>query len=131
MRILLSLILLISFGIGYSQSDNCSSATLISVTANCSSPTNGSTTGATLSISGCVGNADDDVWYQFVATATSHQITVVPSASMDPVVQLFSGICSSLATISCMDATFTGQNEVINATGLTIGNTYRLRVYHY
>jgi len=131
MRILLSLILLISFGIGYSQSDNCSSATLISVTANCSSPTNGTTTGATLSISGCVGNADDDVWYQFVATATSHQITVVPSASMDPVVQLFSGICSSLATISCMDATFTGQNEVINATGLTIGNTYRLRVYHY
>lgn len=131
MRILLSLILLISFGITYSQSDNCSSATLISVTANCSSPTNGTTTGATLSISGCVGNADDDVWYQFVATAAAHQITVVPSATMDPVVQLFSGICSSLATISCMDATFSGQNEIINATGLTIGNTYRIRVYHY
>lgn len=131
MRILILLILLASVAVSYGQSDNCSSATLISVTANCSSPTNGTTTGATQSIAGCVGNADDDVWYQFVATATAHQITVVPSATMDPVVQLFFGGCSVLATISCMDATFTGQNEVINATGLTIGNTYKIRVYHW
>ncbi|HRP60839.1 MAG TPA: hypothetical protein PK833_11245 [Vicingus sp.] len=71
------------------------------------------------------------MWYQFVATGTSHQITVVPSASFDPVVQLFSNVCATLNTISCMDATFTGQTETINATGLTIGNTYRIRVYHY
>ena len=115
----------------FAQADNCSGATLISVTANCSTPTNGTTIGATQNIPGCVGNADDDVWYQFVATATSHQITVVASASFDPVVQLFSSTCATLNTISCMDATFTGQNEVINATGLTIGATYRIRVYHY
>jgi gliding motility-associated-like protein len=115
----------------YAQADNCSGATLISVTANCSTPTNGTTIGATQNIPGCVGNADDDVWYQFVATATSHQITVTASATFDPVVQLFSGTCSTLATISCMDATFNGQNEVINATGLTVGVTYRIRVYHY
>jgi gliding motility-associated-like protein len=115
----------------FAQADNCSGATLISVTANCASPTNGTTIGATQNLSGCVGNADDDVWYQFVATATSHQITVVPSASFDPVVQLFSNTCATLNTISCMDATFTGQTETINATGLTIGNTYRIRVYHY
>lgn len=134
MRILYSLLVFLSlFSLknSFGQADNCSAATPISVTANCSSPTNGSTIGATQNIPGCVGNADDDVWYQFVATGTSHQIIVVPSASMDPVVQLFSGGCSVLATISCMDATFTGQNEIINATGLTIGNTYRIRVYHY
>jgi len=128
---LLTILSLFSFKINLAQADNCSAATPIGVTINCASPTNGTTIGASQNIAGCVGNADDDVWYQFVATSTSHQIVVVPSASMDPVVQLFSGLCSSLITLSCMDATFTGQNEVINATGLSIGATYRIRVYHY
>ena len=134
MKIFYSLITILSlftYKINYAQADNCSAATPIGVTINCASPTSGTTIGASQNIAGCVGNADDDVWYQFVATSTSHQIIVVPSASMDPVVQLFSGVCSSLTTISCMDATFTGQNEVINATGLSIGSTYRIRVYHY
>ena len=133
LRYVLTILLFFAFSANqlFAQADNCSGATLISVTANCASPTNGTTIGATQNLSGCVGNADDDVWYQFVATATSHQITVVPSASFDPVVQLFSSTCATLNTISCMDATFTGQTETINATGLTIGNTYRIRVYHY
>jgi hypothetical protein len=113
------------------QSDGCSAATVISVTANCSSPTAGTTAGATQTIAGCVGNADDDVWYQFTATSTSHQITVVGSASFDAVVQLFSGGCSALNTISCMDQTFNGGTETIYATGLTVGVVYRIRVYHY
>jgi gliding motility-associated-like protein len=115
----------------FAQADNCSFATNISVTATCSSPTAGTTAGMTQNIPGCVGNADDDVWYQFIATATSHQINVVPSAGFDPVIQLFSGACASLSTISCMDAASPGQTETINATGLTIGFTYRIRVYHY
>ncbi|MBV6484824.1 MAG: hypothetical protein KFKLKKLM_01340 [Flavobacteriales bacterium] len=133
LRYVLTIFLFFAFSANqlFAQADNCSGATLISVTANCSSPTNGTTIGATQNLPGCVGNADDDVWYQFVATGTSHQITVVPSASFDPVVQLFSNVCATLNTISCMDATFTGQTETINATGLTIGNTYRIRVYHY
>ncbi len=112
------------------QSENCSGATTLSVLANCSSPVSGST-GTSQNIPGCVGNADDDVWYQFVATSTSHQITVVPSAGLDPVVQLFSGTCSALVSLSCMDAALTGQPETIFASGLTIGATYRIRVYHY
>ncbi|MCC7331406.1 MAG: gliding motility-associated C-terminal domain-containing protein [Flavobacteriales bacterium] len=117
--------------ISFGQADNCSSATTLTVTPNCASPTSGTTIGATQNIAGCVGNADDDVWYQFVATATSHQIVVVPSASFDAVVQLFSNTCASLNTISCMDAGANGQTETINATGLTIGTTYRVRVYNY
>ncbi|GIV44492.1 MAG: hypothetical protein KatS3mg035_1615 [Bacteroidia bacterium] len=94
---------------GNAQSDDCATATLITVTANCSSPTSGTTTGATPStLSGCVGNADDDVWYRFVATATSHQITVTASVSFDPVVQLFSGNCSGLTTLACQDNALTG-----------------------
>ncbi|HKC67008.1 MAG TPA: hypothetical protein VKG26_02175, partial [Bacteroidia bacterium] len=55
----------------FSQSDNCSSATVITPNSSCIY-TAGTSAGATQSIPGCVGTADDDVWYQFTATSTSH-----------------------------------------------------------
>lgn len=113
------------------QSDGCSSATVLPVTANCSSPVAGTTTGATQTIPGCTGTADDDVWYQFTATSASHQIVVTPDAGMDPVVQLFSGPCASLVSLVCKDAGGYGVTETINYTGLTPGNVYTVRVYHY
>jgi len=130
-RILLFLLLIsISNGL-FAQSDGCSAATLISVTANCASPSTGTTIGATETIPGCTGNADDDVWYQFVATNTSTQINVTAGASFDPVVQLFSGACASLSSLICKDDFGSGVTETINYSGLTIGQTYRIRVFHY
>ena len=129
--LLISALIVGSFTSIFAQSDGCSAATSISVTANCSSPTAGTTTGATQTIPGCTGNADDDVWYQFTATATSHQIVVTASASFDPVVQLFSGSCASLVSLVCRDDAGTGGTETINYSGLTIGQVYRIRVYHY
>ncbi|MFY7991299.1 MAG: gliding motility-associated C-terminal domain-containing protein [Fluviicola sp.] len=115
----------------FAQSNDCSTATNLPVTANCSTPLNGTTAGATQSIPGCSGTADDDVWYQFTATSANHQITVAPSATMDPVVQVFSGTCASLVSLVCRDFGFAGENEVLNLTGLTVGQVYRVRVYHY
>ncbi|OFY56538.1 MAG: hypothetical protein A2W93_03695 [Bacteroidetes bacterium GWF2_43_63] len=113
------------------QSDGCSAASAIPITLNCSSPVAGTTATATQTIAGCVGTADDDVWYSFTATATSHIITVTPSAGMDPVLQLFSGDCATLTSMNCMDQGFTGEAETIYATGLTIGVVYKIRIYHY
>lgn len=113
------------------QSNDCSTATTISVTPTCTTPTNGTTSGATQSISGCSGNADDDVWYQFTATGTTHQIVVTAVSGMDPVVQMFSGTCASLISLICKDDGADGQTETINYTGLTIGAIYRVRIYHY
>lgn len=131
MRIISTISTLLLTSLAFSQSDNCSSATVLSVTADCSSPTSGTTTGATQSISGCSGVADDDVWYSFTATSTSHQITVVPSGGMDPVVQLFSGACASLISLVCKDDWGNGVTETINYNSLSIGQTYTVRVYHY
>lgn len=131
MRLLSTFIGIVLLGYSYGQSDGCSGSTVLPVTANCSSPTAGTTTGATQTIAGCTGTADDDVWYQFVATSTSHQIVVTPNAGMDPVVQLFSGTCSTLVSLVCKDAGGDGVTETINYTGLTPGNTYTVRVYHY
>ena len=115
----------------FGQSDGCTNATPISVTANCSSPVSGTTLGATQTIAGCSGNADDDVWYSFVATNTIHQIVVTPSAGMDPVLQLLSGGCGSLVSLICKDDYASGTAETINYSGLTIGVTYTIRIYHY
>lgn len=108
------------------QSDNCSSAPSLAI-GSCVS----GSPGATQNIVGCTGNANDDAWYKFVATQTSHMITVTGSAGFDAVVQLFSGTCSTLASINCMDNTLAGQAETINASGLTIGATYYIRIYDY
>lgn len=130
-KALLSFAILGCFGVLRAQSDGCSSATPLSVTADCSSPTSGTTTGATQTIAGCSGTADDDVWYQFVATSSAHQITVAPIPGMDPVVQLFSGGCGTLISLTCKDSGGDGVTEVINYNSLTPGQTYTVRVYHY
>lgn len=116
---------------GVAQSDGCSAATVLNVSLNCTSPTAGTTSGATQTISGCTGNADDDVWYQFTATSNSHQITVNAASGFDPVVQLFSGACASLVSLVCKDNFGDGATETINYSNLVPGSTYRIRVYHY
>ncbi|MGB3949376.1 MAG: T9SS type A sorting domain-containing protein [Bacteroidia bacterium] len=112
--------------------DNCAGATTLTVYgATCGGATTGNVAGATQSLTAtCAGTADDDVWFKFVATATSHDITVTGSASFDAVVDLRSGSCNG-TNISCEDSTANGGTEDINATGLTIGNTYYVRVYHW
>lgn len=122
----LTLVTLIACHMTWAQSENCSGATLLTNGACVSgSP------GLTQNIVGCTGNADDDVWYRFVASATSHSITVTGSATFDPVLQFFSGVCSSLISGGCVDNTLSGQSESMVASGLTIGTTYYIRVYHY
>jgi hypothetical protein len=58
-----------------------------------------------------------------MATATSHDITVSPGTLNDLVIELRSGACNG-TNIDCADNTFGAANEIINATGLTIGLTY-------
>ncbi len=115
----------------FGQSNDCSTATNLPVTLNCSTPTNGTTVGATESFAGCAGSADDDVWYQFTATSANHTITVTPSATMDPVVQVLSGTCASLTSLVCRDNGFAGEAETVSLQNLTIGQVYKVRVYGY
>lgn len=113
--------------------NECSSAFALTVnpTSTCSTSTNGNTTAATQSQSGCTGNADDDVWYSFVATSAQHTVTVTPNTLNDAVLQIFNGSCGSLSSIVCQDLTASNLPEVATVTGLTIGTTYYLRVYSY
>lgn len=120
--------------------NNCNIASPLTVNAGttCSTSTVGTTIGATQSIAaitcgGFTGNADDDVWYSFVATGTSHIITATPAATSgidDIVLELRTGACNG-TNLACSDSTTGAGTETITATGLTVGSTYYVRLYNY
>lgn len=77
------------------------------------------------------GDALDDVWYSFVAGSSDVNITA--DTNFDAVLTLFSGDCNNLSELDCADDSFAsaGGIEEINASGLTVGQTYYFRVYSY
>ncbi|MBK9175214.1 MAG: hypothetical protein IPM46_02520 [Flavobacteriales bacterium] len=115
--------------------DDCAGAVTLIPNTTCD-PVSGTVANATASLPGLVNcdgfNADpnDDVWYRFIATSADHTISVSPGASFDAVVQLLSGSCNG-TPILCRDQVSAGLTEVINATGLTVGGEYLLRVFHW
>jgi large repetitive protein len=118
--------------------NNCAGATIfpaIPTNGTCSNLLNQSTNGATNSSvnpSGtCTTNVvtpDDDVWFSFVATATTHLLSAsYVSGLTDVYWQVFSSNCAATMTsIFCSDNDNGG-----TLTGLTIGNTYRIRLFTY
>ncbi len=120
--------------------DNCNTATALGTipyTGNCLTLTGQTTVGATNSMvnpnpslsNSClsnVGSPDDDVWYTFVASTTTHYIELQNvSGGTDMYFQVFSsGSCGSLMTaLLCSDPNLGTVNS------LTIGTTYFIRVY--
>ena len=116
--------------------DDCAGAIVLDVELTCQ-PINGTTLGATESFpaDSCagvgVGDANDDVWFAFVATGTDHTIQVVGDSLFDAVLQVYEGSCSGLNIVGCEDLTLDGELEEAVLTGLTIGNTYYVRVFHW
>ncbi|MBS7786732.1 T9SS type A sorting domain-containing protein [Flavobacterium sp. CYK-55] len=111
--------------------DDCSGAYVVTVNPDlsCASVTSGTVMGATASAvddTSCGGAEDDDVWFSFVATDTRHQISLnnVTGSTTDMYHSLWEGDCASLTLVagSCSDA------NTSNPTGLTVGNTYYIRV---
>ncbi|MBS7786114.1 gliding motility-associated C-terminal domain-containing protein [Flavobacterium sp. CYK-55] len=118
--------------------DECLTATPVPINAGqtCGITVAGNTFGATASLpilspplsgTGC-GQPNNDVWYSFVATATSHSINLTDLVGTPAAATLhhsvFSGDCNNLVKLYCSTALNSG------ATGLTIGNTYYIRVYN-
>ncbi|HMC96802.1 MAG TPA: hypothetical protein VKG92_04075, partial [Flavobacteriales bacterium] len=116
--------------------DDCAGAVALTPSPLCA-PTDGDVAGATISggsIPGpaCGGSdASDDVWYSFVATAADHSIIVAPSAEFDAVIELRDGDCAGSSVLVCQDQEVAGVGEQLDATGLTIGSTYFVRVYDW
>jgi len=108
--------------------DDCSGAISLTPNNTCSYTT-GSVENATQSQVGCTGTANNDVWYSFTATHVSHFITIDGSSSFDAVFEVFDGCGGS--SLICEDLTSNGEIERNSISGLTIGNTYYIRVYDF
>ncbi|MBK8948717.1 MAG: T9SS type A sorting domain-containing protein [Flavobacteriales bacterium] len=120
---------------GVPANDDCGGATALTAGTTCQYVT-GDVANATeslpaLTCNGFTGDANDDVWFSFVATAAQLTVEVAGSDSLDAVMELFSGGCANPTSLGCADATLEGGVEVIQASGLTVGQTYHVRVYHY
>ncbi|SMC67001.1 T9SS type A sorting domain-containing protein [Chryseobacterium sp. YR221] len=116
--------------------DDCTDAVVLTVNPdmNCGSVASGYTLGASdsgLLTDPCYGDADDDVWFKFTATGTSHVVTLSNVVSIgsdfndEAYYQVFSGDCANLVSTLC------GYGGMEILTGLTAGNTYYIRVYSY
>ena len=116
--------------------DECANATSLTVNQNylCGNVTSGTVFDATPSggpnvCPGSATKANEDVWFKFVATATSHRIQLlnIVGNQTDLYHSVFdggvSGNCGSMTAIFCSDP------ETSNLSGLTIGNTYLIRVF--
>lgn len=112
--------------------DNPCAATVAPVNPdmNCTSLAAGTLVGATpsgVATTPCGGTPDDDVWFSFTALATTQYIALnnVAGNTTDLYHAVYSGTCGALTNISCSDP----NNSTI--TGLTIGQTYWIRVYSW
>ena len=126
-------------GSGPLANDECSNPILLTSHTSCT-PISGTVNDATSSNwpqASCdfyQGNTHlQDVFYQFVATSPEHTITVNPSGNLDAVVTLYQGAdCNNVTEIGCSDnGGGFGQPEILNASNLTIGETYWIRIYDY
>ena len=119
--------------------DDCVNATTLTVNADylCSTVTPGTLVGATAStvatgMNSCPSTgvkANDDVWFKFVATETTHR--VVLKNILGNITDLYMITYDAGATVDCstMTAINCSDSETNNLTGLAIGNTYIIRVY--
>lgn len=114
--------------------NSCTLPTLLSVnpTEVCTASTSGTTVNANnAGLAGCVGTADDDVWYSFVATSSTQNVTVNAGTIQNVVFQVFQGACAGLTNIGCVNNTLGSGSEFFILNGLTPGNTYLVRVYSF
>ncbi len=116
--------------------DECNSATVIIPTPDASCiETAGTNIGATQSTNiGCdAATSAKDVWFQFTATSSSHRIRLNRGTAEFLYFQFYSGTCSSLTSIGCSaqnTSGIIGFGVEQRFDGLTVGNTYFIRVYN-
>jgi len=114
------------------SNDDCAGAISLTVNADnlCGITTTSTISGATASIQSstvCAGTEDDDVWFTFVASGTTHSISIsgAVGTSTDMYHSVWTGTCPGLTLIG---GTCSNPDSQI-LTGLTIGQTYYIRVY--
>lgn len=113
------------------SNDECSGAIHLNVGSGCSNVagTTISATASAVAIAPCTGPVTYDVWYKFVANATTATVTLSGGANnfTNRRLQLFSGTCGALVPVPSGSGGC-GTNT-LSPSALVTGNTYYIRVY--
>ena len=112
------------------SNDECIDAINMDHTASCT-PEQGTLQMASESLVGCDGIANNDVWYEFTASSNATTLELTSSAEMDAVIEVFSGTCSNLNSLICLNSSYDGENESTTIGGLIPGQNYYIRVYDW
>lgn len=123
--------------------DECTAAISLTVApytaSNCTSGTPGTTVSATASSitappsSAWTTSQDDDVWYEFTATNAVHvirfcNVTYPIGTAVDMGVSINAGCTSGNSELAGSTVPLSSGSGSFNATGLTVGTLYKLRV---
>ncbi|MEY8848051.1 T9SS sorting signal type C domain-containing protein [Psychroserpens sp. XS_ASV72] len=84
-------------------------------------------------IDACFGTPDNDVWYSFVATTTSHniQITNIAGSDFDLYHAVYGGFTAPDCSVAVGDNVSCSDPNTSTVSGLTIGDTYFIQVFTY
>lgn len=108
--------------------DDCSGAVQVYATGTINATTIGATQSLPPSLcSGFTSSAAGDVWFKFEATQNGS--VTINTANLDVVIEAYSGTCTGLTSLGCVDAT--GTTETFTLSNLVAGSTYYFRVYAY
>ncbi|MDW9381813.1 T9SS type A sorting domain-containing protein [Chryseobacterium sp. JV558] len=122
--------------------DECVNAVSLVVNSDltCVGGLEGNTLGATVSTIlptvSCGGTGvQNDVWFKFVATGTSHRISFkniidvgVSGTQQDIRFEIFKGSCGALTSVKC-GGSVNRSSYINNVSGLVAGETYYIRAY--
>jgi len=81
----------------------------------------------------CGGTPNDDVWYSFVATNTTHTISLtnVNGSTTDMYHAVYGGFTSPDCSVAIGDNISCSDANISTITGLTVNDTYFVQVYTY
>jgi hypothetical protein len=120
-KILLLSITSLCFHLGFSQSDNCNTATVISVTNGVQACVNGTNANSTSSLTtnGCSSDPVNEVWYTYTVTGANNNFFLDPGTLQDAVITIYADGCGTGSYDYC--TTSAGTTDINFNFGLDVG----------
>lgn len=120
----------VSYSTAIPANNDCSGAvTLTPGTTNTAGTVANATASTGIPLGCAAGTPDDDVWYRFTAVRTYATVSVNPGTALNASGAMLQAFSSSNNTCTGTFTSIGCGQDAVNMTGLTIGNTYFIRVY--
>ena len=109
--------------------DHCGNATVITPNTSCNY-VNGTFSGSMMNTTAptCGSSSQQDVWYQFTATAANMGVQLSATAGLDHGFEVLQGSCGGMV-VACVNSYGASYSESTSLTSLVPGQVYYVRVF--